>query len=109
MTDTKIYTALLRLQHPWYISHIDLDVKAEEAHVFISHHHEQMPCPTCGEKCNVREHGDERMWRHMDLWQAKSYLHAAMPRTDCHRLPQARGTDGSCPLGRTALAIHDGI
>jgi len=83
MTDTKIYTALLRLQHPWYISHIDLDVKAEEAHVFISHHHEQMPCPTCGEKCNVRDHGDERMWRHMDLWQAKSYLHAAMPRTDC--------------------------
>ena len=83
MTDTKIYTALLHLRHPWYISRIDLDVKAEEAHVFISHHHEQMPCPTCGKKCNVRDHGDERVWRHMDLWQAKSYLHASMPRTDC--------------------------
>ena len=83
MDNTKIYTALLHLQHPWYISRIDLDVKAEEAHVFISHHHEQMACPTCGRKCNVRDHGDERIWRHMDLWQAKSYLHASMPRTDC--------------------------
>ena len=83
MSDAKIYTALLRLQHPWYISRIDVDIKAEEAHVFISHHHEKLPCPTCGKKCHVRDHGDERMWRHLDLWQAKSYLHAAMPRTDC--------------------------
>jgi len=83
MNDTQIYTALLHLKHPWYISRIDLNVKAEEAHVFISHHHEQMPCPTCGKACNVRDHGDERMWRHMDLWQAKSFLHAQMPRIDC--------------------------
>ena len=83
MTDQKIYTALLRLQHPWYISRIDVDVPAEEAHVFIDHHHGQLPCSTCGTLCNVRDHGDERVWRHLDLWQAKTFLHAAMPRTDC--------------------------
>ena len=83
MTDTKTYTALLRLRAPWYISHIDVDVAAEEAHVFITHHHAQLPCPTCGASCNVRDHGDERVWRHLDLWQAKSFLHATMPRTDC--------------------------
>lgn len=33
--------------------------------------------------CNVRDHGDDRVWRHLDLWQAKTFLHAAMPRTDC--------------------------
>ena len=83
MTDPKIYTALLHLQHPWYISRIDVDVKAEEAHVFITHHHGQLPCSSCGTMCNVRDHGDERVWRHLDLWQAKTFLHAAMPRTDC--------------------------
>jgi len=84
MTDPKIYTALLRLHHPWYISRIDVDVPKEEAHVFITHHHGQLPCPTCGTMCNVRDHGDgERVWRHLDLWQAKTFLHAAMPRTDC--------------------------
>ncbi len=83
MIDSKTYTALLRLTHPWYISRIDLDVAAEEAHAFITHHHGLLPCPTCGKACNVRDHGDERVWRHLDLWQAKSFLHAAMPRTDC--------------------------
>ncbi len=83
MTNPKTYSALLRLRHPWYIDRIDVDVSAEEAHVFFTHHHEQMPCPECGELCNVRDHGDERVWRHLDLWQAKTYLHASMPRTDC--------------------------
>jgi transposase len=83
MTDANIYTALLHLHHPWYISRIDVDVAAEEAHVFINHHHGKLPCPTCGTKCNVRDHGDERVWRHLDLWQAKTFLHAGMPRTDC--------------------------
>ena len=83
MTDSKIYTALLRLRHPWYIGRIDVDVSAEEAHVYITHHHGPLPCPKCGEPCNVRDHGDERVWRHLDLWQAKTYLHAEMPRTDC--------------------------
>lgn len=83
MSDTKVYTALLRLKEPWYISKIDVDVAAEEAHVFIAHRHEKLPCPACGKPCNVRDHGEERTWRHLDLWQAKTYLHAAMPRTDC--------------------------
>lgn len=83
MSDTKVYMALLRLQEPWYISKIDVDVVAEEAHVFIAHRHEKLPCPACGKRCNVRDHGEERRWRHLDLWQAKTYLHAAMPRTDC--------------------------
>jgi len=49
----------------------------------ITHHHGQLPCPACGKSCNVRDHGGERVWRHLDLWQAKSFLHTAMPRTDC--------------------------
>jgi len=83
MSDAKVYSALLRLRDPWYISKIDVDVAAEEAHVFIAHRHDRLPCPECGKRCNVRDHGEERTWRHLDLWQAKTYLHAAMPRTDC--------------------------
>lgn len=107
MTDQKTYTALLRLQSPWYISRIDVDVNAEEAHVYITHHHGQLPCPTCGSLCNVRDHGDERTWRHLDLWQAKTFLHAAMPRTDCTKhgvltvnIPWAE------PLSRFSMAFE---
>jgi len=86
MTTPQIYTSLLRLSLPWYISRIDIDVAKEEAHVYITHHHEKMSCPTCGVKCKVRDHGEgERVWRHLDLWQAKTFLHASMPRTDCDK------------------------
>lgn len=107
MTDAKIYTALLHLQHPWYISRIDVDVKAEEAHVFIEHHHGQLPCSSCGMMCNVRDHGDERAWRHLDLWQAKTFLHAAMPRTDCPKHGVLTvNVPWSEPLSRFSMAFE---
>lgn len=83
MSDPKIYTQLLRLSEPWYISRIDVDVAGEAAHVFIDHRQLQLPCPTCGKPCNVRDHTDEREWRHLDLWQCTTWLHTRLPRTEC--------------------------
>jgi len=61
-----------------------VDVEKEEAHLLIAHCHSKLPCVVCRAKCNVRDHGEgERVWRHLDLWQAKTFLHASMPRTDC--------------------------
>lgn len=83
MSDPKIYTQLLRLSDPWYISRLEVDVPGEAAHVFIDHRHVQLPCATCGRLCNVRDHAEERVFRHLDLWQCTTWLHAQMPRTDC--------------------------
>lgn len=83
MSDASIYTQLLHLKHPWFISRIDIDIPGEAAHIHISHHHVQLPCPKCSRLCDVRDHTEERTWRHLDLWQCSSWLHATMPRTDC--------------------------
>ena len=83
MNDVPVYTALLHLQEPWFIGRIDVDVAGEAAHIYISHHHVHLPCPKCGRACPVRDHAEERTWRHLDLWQCSTWLHAAMPRTDC--------------------------
>lgn len=83
MTDEKTFTALLQLKHPWYIGSIDVDVAGEEMHVHIDHHHSDLPCPVCGTSCLVEDHSEERVWRHLDLWQCKTFLHACMPRTNC--------------------------
>lgn len=83
MSDKQTYTALLALTEPWYIGRIDADVPNEEFHIFIEHRHAQLPCPECGKICNVYDHAEERVWRHLDLWQCKTLLHARMPRTDC--------------------------
>lgn len=83
MTDKQTLTALLQLRAPWHITRIDVDIPGEEVHVFVSHDHDRLPCPTCGKACLVEDHADERIWRHLDMWQAKTWIHAAMPRTNC--------------------------
>lgn len=83
MADKQLLTALLRLQEPWYIAGIDVDIANEEAHVQVSHHQGRLPCPTCGKSCLVEDHGEERVIRHLDLWQAKTFIHVRPPRTRC--------------------------
>lgn len=81
--DNTPYAALLHLQMPWYVEKIQVEVKSEEAHVHITHLIGKLPCPKCGKQCDVYDHAEERIWRHTDLWQAKTFLHAAIPRTNC--------------------------
>ena len=83
MSDKQILTALLQLSAPWYIVRIDVDVAKEEAHIFVDHQPSRLPCPTCGAQCPVEDHADDRTWRHLDMWQAKTYIHARMPRIRC--------------------------
>lgn len=83
MTDKQTLTLLLQLRLPWQITRIDVDVAREEVHVFVDHEIGRLPCPTCGEACLVEDHADERTWRHLDMWQAKTFIHAKMPRTNC--------------------------
>jgi transposase len=83
MTDKQILTALLQLSAPWYIVRIDVEVAKEEAHIFVDHHPGHLPCATCGSPCLVEDHAADRTWRHLDMWQAKTFIHARMPRTRC--------------------------
>ena len=83
MSDKQILTALLQLRAPWDIVRIDVDVAKEEAHIFVDHHPVRLPCPTCGAECLIEDHADDRTWRHLDMWQAKTFIHALMPRTNC--------------------------
>ena len=41
-----------------------------------------VPCPECGVPCGARD-ARGRTWRHLDIWQFRTYVHCAVPRTDC--------------------------
>ena len=41
-----------------------------------------VPCPECGAHCGVYD-ARERTWRHLDIWQFRTYVHCAVPRADC--------------------------
>ena len=41
-----------------------------------------LPCPECGARCGACD-TRERVWRHLDIWQFRTCVHCAVPRTDC--------------------------
>lgn len=43
---------------------------------------EALPCPECGRPCGVYD-TRERVWRHLDIWQYRTYVHCRLPRCDC--------------------------
>ena len=55
----------------------------DELHVRVARRRRHaIPCPECGVPCGVRD-ARERTWRHLDIWQFRTYVHCAVPRTDC--------------------------
>lgn len=56
---------------------------ADELHVRVARvRGKAVPCPECGRRCGVHD-ARERTWRHLDIWQFRTYVHCAVPRADC--------------------------
>lgn len=56
---------------------------ADELHVRVARARgKAVPCPECGRRCGVHD-TRERTWRHLDIWQFRTYVHCAVPRADC--------------------------
>jgi transposase len=94
--DTKLFETILGLQPPWHISRVALDTTGERVDLWVEHAvDERWTCPECAEApaiLAVRDHADERVWRHLDTCQYQTFLHARVPRVDCptHGVRQVR-------------------
>ena len=84
MQDTALYEYLLGLQAPWTVSRVELDVQRRQVDIWAEHGQGvQWPCPTCGGGVSLYDHAEERVWRHLDSCQYRTYLHARIPRVQC--------------------------
>jgi transposase len=84
MTDADTFQTLLRLAEPWFIAGIDIDSEGEAMHVRIDFRRDaRFACPECGARVEVYDRAEERVWRHLDLWQCKTWLHCRLPRVRC--------------------------
>ena len=95
MRDTELYQQLLGLAEPWTVTRVDLSVADARVDVWVDHSQRTRfacPEPGCERELFVRDHADERAWRHLDSCQFLTYLHARAPRVDCpeHGARQAR-------------------
>jgi len=84
MQDTALYEYLLGLQAPWTVSRVVLDVQRHQVDVWAEHAPGvQWPCPECAGQGPCYDHAEERVWRHLDSCQYRTYLHARIPRVQC--------------------------
>lgn len=83
MLTTDALTKLLNLPKPRLIERMELATRPEEVYVWVVHGRGPLACATCQSLCPVHDHVNERIWRHLDLWKAQTYLHARLPRVRC--------------------------
>lgn len=93
MRDADLYHHLLGLKEPWFVSDVQLDVENQRVDVWVDHGKGlHWPCPECGVEGTLHDHGEERVWRHLDSCQFQTFLHARPPRVVCseHGVRQVR-------------------
>jgi transposase len=78
-----LFRVMLELEEPWTLTHVELDEKEKTWHLLIDFKPGTLfACPHCGAMCTAHD-TKVKTWRHLDLWDWKTYLHARVPRTDC--------------------------
>jgi|SRR5579884_2893501 len=81
MRDTQLYQQILGLAEPWFVGRVELKMDEGRVDIFVEHRGGAgWECPECHKACGLYDHTDERVWRHLDSCQLKTYLH---PRTGC--------------------------
>ena len=78
----------LGIQTPWKITDTELIPSEKnpnrlEMHIYVDFEEgSRFPCPICGEEEKVND-TRERVWRHLNFFQYRSYIHARVPRIEC--------------------------
>jgi transposase len=87
----ELYEKLLGLDTIWVVNKVELDLEAARVDIWINHISKtKFNCPECKNILSVNDHSSERIWRHLDLFQYKCYLHCSIPRVNCpvHKVKQ---------------------
>ncbi len=84
MQDRQVFGRLLGVETPWQIQRVELRLEEGAVHVFLGHARGvRWSCPQCRRRCKLHDHQPERQWRHLDLFQYQTILHAEPPRCRC--------------------------
>lgn len=89
MDTTSLFTAALQLPDPWRVSGVEFRDEEDgrrELHIAIGFAAgSRFPCPEpgCGEAACPVHDARERVWRHLNFFQYRAFIHAGVPRVTC--------------------------
>jgi transposase len=78
------YSLLLGIGSPWLITSVEIKTSEKSVCIAIkwpSGH--QVKCPECNQSCTIKDHREERSWRHLDTMQFQTIITSRVPRSDC--------------------------
>ncbi|NKC13266.1 MAG: hypothetical protein GKR94_14045 [Gammaproteobacteria bacterium] len=88
MRDKKLYSQILGIETPWFVSDVELSLQAQQVKVFIEHTGKKgCQCRVCAKPCPGYDHIIQK-WRHWDTCQFQTILVARVPRVQC---PETQG------------------
>jgi transposase len=82
----KHYGLLLGLVPPWTVLTVDLSLEKKQIAIEVNYptaHDVLCPEPGCGRSCRIKDHREERIWRHLDTMQFETQIKCRVPRSDC--------------------------
>lgn len=78
-----LFTQALGLQKPWKVIDVAFDTNESRLDIYIDRTKgSKLFCPVCGKECLVYD-SKERIWRHLNFFQYKAFIHCKVPRSKC--------------------------
>ncbi|MCF7841279.1 MAG: ISL3 family transposase [Lentisphaeria bacterium] len=89
MNEKELYTKILGIVPPWEIRELLLDLKEERIDIeVVLKEGADTQCPACHREgktnlCKIHDRRPERIWRHLDTCQFKTFIRCRIPRVRC--------------------------
>jgi transposase len=80
MESTELLTSLLKLGQEWKVVDIRINSHLKEIDLFIEYIESTGICPNTQELCPIYDFRDFRRFRHLDIFEYKTFLNARLPR-----------------------------
>ena len=80
----QLFGIALGVEEPIFLEKIDFNKDEGELHIYINFRRgAKFTCPICGKKeCTVHD-TTEKIWRHLNFFQYKCFIHFRTPSTNC--------------------------
>lgn len=78
------YGQLLGVNSPWEVQSVDLNLDQKYVEIKVGWTAgQQVLCSVCQKGCRIKDHLEERVWRHLDTMQFETRIRCRVPRADC--------------------------
>lgn len=101
-TNDILKKLLLPMSDDWDIVDVKYDEPDSEIHVYLKYNKDTVTLD--GQQYKIWDLRPERIWRHLDMWQCKTVIHAQIPR---YRKDNAQPLSIDVPWAEATMRVTD--